>query len=83
MDSTQTQTDNENYNETVLIPILQKRVNNLTTDTLLLEARLEIATKEKGILQKQVDDLKNEKETLNMTVTSLTARVNALETKTN
>jgi uncharacterized protein YlxW (UPF0749 family) len=50
----------ENYNETVLIPILQKRVNNLTTDTLLLEAKLEIANKEKTKLEEQINNLTNQ-----------------------
>lgn len=36
----------ENYNETVLIPILQKKMNDLTAETVLLQAKLEIAAKE-------------------------------------
>jgi hypothetical protein len=44
----------ENYNETVLIPILQKRVSDLTTQTIVLEARLEIVSKEKAKLEEQV-----------------------------
>ena len=51
---------NENYNETVLIPILQKRVNALTTDTLLLEAKLEIANKEKAKVEEELANLKNQ-----------------------
>lgn len=50
----------ENYNETVLIPILQKRVNALTTDTLLLEAKLEIANKEKTKVEEELANLKNQ-----------------------
>lgn len=50
----------ENYNETVLIPILQKRVNALTSDTLLLEAKLEIANKEKAKLEQEIANLKNQ-----------------------
>jgi hypothetical protein len=45
----------ENYNETVLIPILQNKVNDLTTQTIVLEAKLQIALKEKAELQKQLD----------------------------
>jgi len=45
----------ENYNETVLIPILQNKVNELTTQTIVLEAKLQIALKEKAELQKQLD----------------------------
>jgi hypothetical protein len=40
-------TQTENYNETVLIPILLKKVNQLTADNILLEARVEILEKEK------------------------------------
>jgi hypothetical protein len=50
----------ENYNETVLIPILQKRINALTSDTLLLEAKLEIANKEKTKLEEQINNLRTE-----------------------
>ena len=45
----------ENYNETVLIPLLEKRVHNLTSNLILAEAKLEIALKEKAELQKQLD----------------------------
>jgi hypothetical protein len=61
----------ENYNETVLIPILQKRVNSLTTDTLLLEAKLEIANKEKGKLEQEITNLKNENLNLKSEVENL------------
>jgi hypothetical protein len=44
----------ENYNETVLIPILQEKVNALTTQTIVLEAKLQIALKEKAEVQKQL-----------------------------
>ena len=50
----------ENYNETVLIPILQKKINALTSDTLLLEAKLEIANKEKTKLEEQINNLRTE-----------------------
>ena len=45
----------ENYNETVLIPLLEKRVHTLTSSVILAEAKLEIALKEKAELQKQLD----------------------------
>lgn len=45
----------ENYNETVLIPLLEKRVHSLTSSVILAEAKLEIALKEKAELQKQLD----------------------------
>ena len=45
----------ENYNETVLIPLLEKRVHTLTSSAILAEAKLEIALKEKAELQKQLD----------------------------
>jgi len=45
----------ENYNETILIPILQNKVNDLTTQTIVLEAKLQIALKEKAEVQKQLD----------------------------
>ena len=45
----------ENYNETVLIPLLEKRVHNLTSNLMLAEAKREIALKEKAELQKQLD----------------------------
>ena len=48
----------ENYNETVLIPILQNKVNDLTTQTIVLEAKLQIALKEKAALEKQLAEQK-------------------------
>jgi len=53
----------ENYNETVLIPLLEKKIHTLTSNTVLLEAKLEIAEKQKADLQKQLDDLKASQET--------------------
>lgn len=47
----------ENYNETVLIPLLEKRVHALTSSVILAEAKLEIALREKDQLQKQLDDI--------------------------
>lgn len=49
------QPQTENYNETVLIPLLEKRVHSLTSSVILAEAKLEIALKEKAELQKQLD----------------------------
>jgi len=46
----------ENYNETVLIPLLEKRVHALTSNVILAEAKLEIALKEKAELQKRLDE---------------------------
>ena len=50
------ETQTENYNETVLIPILQKKANDLFTQTIVLEAKLEIALKEKTALEKQLSE---------------------------
>lgn len=47
--------ETENYNETVLIPVLQEKVNSLMTQTILLEAKLQIAQKEKAALQNKLD----------------------------
>lgn len=47
----------ENYNETVLIPILQKKMNDLTAESVLLQAKLEIAAKE---AKKTEDALRSE-----------------------
>ena len=52
------QPQTENYNETVLIPLLEKRVHSLTSSVILAEAKLEIALKEKAELQKQLDAAK-------------------------
>ena len=46
----------ENYNETVLIPVLQDRVTALTNQTILLEAKLQISEKQKAELQKRLDE---------------------------
>ena len=45
----------ENYNETVLIPLLEKRVHTLTSSVILAEAKLEISLKEKAELEKQLE----------------------------
>ena len=48
---TQPTTETENYNETILIPILHKKINQLTAENLLLEAQIQILDKEKKALQ--------------------------------
>jgi len=48
--------ETENYNETVLIPVLQDRVSVLTNQTILLEAKLKISEKQKDEIQKQLDE---------------------------
>ena len=45
----------ENYNETVLIPLLEKKLHNMTSNLVLAEAKLEIALKEKAELEKQLE----------------------------
>lgn len=45
---------NENYNETVLIPLLQEKLNDLTTQAIVLEAKLRIANKEKAEMEKKI-----------------------------
>lgn len=49
------QTATENYNETILIPILHKKVNQLTADNILLEAQVQILEKEKNTLLEQLN----------------------------
>jgi len=50
------QTETENYNETILIPILHKKVNQLTADNILLEAQVQILEKEKNVLLEQMSN---------------------------
>lgn len=49
------QTATENYNETILIPILHKKVNQLTADNILLEAQIQILEKEKKALEEKLN----------------------------
>ncbi|NBR25373.1 MAG: hypothetical protein EBU08_16690 [Micrococcales bacterium] len=49
------QTATENYNETILIPILHKKVNQLTADNILLEAQVQILEKEKKVLEEKLN----------------------------
>ena len=46
----------ENYNETVLIPVLQDKVTALLNQTIILEAKLQIAEKQKAEIQKRLDE---------------------------
>ena len=46
----------ENYNETVLIPVLQDKVTALMNQTIILEAKLQIAEKQKAEIQKRLDE---------------------------
>lgn len=47
----------ENYNETVLIPILEKKVHELTSALILAEARLQVALKEKADAEQAAQSL--------------------------
>jgi len=53
----------ENYNETVLIPVLQDKVTALLNQTILLEAKLQIAEKQKAAIQKRLDEALQPKQT--------------------
>lgn len=53
----------ENYNETVLIPVLQDRVTALLNQTIILEAKLQIAEKQKAEIQKRLDEALQPKQT--------------------
>ena len=53
----------ENYNETVLIPVLQDKVTALLNQTIILEAKLQIAEKQKAELQKRLDEALQPKQT--------------------
>lgn len=53
----------ENYNETVLIPVLQDKVTALMNQTIILEAKLQIAEKQKAELQKRLDEALQPKQT--------------------
>jgi hypothetical protein len=44
----------ENYNETVLVPLLHEKVNDLTAQVIVLEAKLRIANKEKAEMEKKI-----------------------------
>ena len=47
----------ENYNETVLIPVLQDKVTMLMNQTILLEAKLQIAEKQKAEIEKRLSEV--------------------------
>ena len=50
----------ENYNETVLVPLLEKKIHELTSANVLLEAKLQIALKEKANMEKQLGEKSKE-----------------------
>lgn len=50
------QTATENYNETILIPILHNKVNDLTANIILMEARIQILEKEKKSLEEKLSN---------------------------
>jgi hypothetical protein len=47
-----------NYNETVVIPLLQKKYQELTNQNLVLEANLLVEKERNAHLQKRLDSLK-------------------------
>jgi hypothetical protein len=55
---TQPTTETENYNETILIPILHKKINQLTSENLLLEAQVQVLDKVIKQLQEIIDKQK-------------------------
>ena len=71
---TQPTTETENYNETILIPILHKKINQLTAENLLLEAQVQILDKEKKALQ----EIRNKQEVVPTEVIN-TADLNSQE----
>ena len=70
------QPQTENYNETVLIPLLEKRVHSLTSECILAQAKLEIALKEKAELQKQLDAAKTAAQSIPVENTDYTTQGN-------
>jgi len=49
-----------NYNEVVVIPLLQKKFQELTNQNLVLEANLLIEKERSAYLRQQLDSLKSE-----------------------
>jgi prefoldin subunit 5 len=47
-----------NYNETVILPFLEKRCKELLSLNLVLEARLLSCTEERNNLQREIDSLR-------------------------
>jgi hypothetical protein len=52
-----------NYNETVVIPLLQNKFRELTNQNLILEANLFIERERNAFLQKQIRELESKIET--------------------
>lgn len=56
------QIEKENYNETVLIPVLQQKMNDLLAELVLAQSKLQIAEKERkkseDILRSEIESLK-------------------------
>ena len=53
-----------NYNETVVIPLLQKKFQELTNQNLVLEANLLIEKEKNSRLLQQMESTKTERRTL-------------------
>lgn len=52
--------ETKNYNDTVLIPFLQRKIQELTTQNLILEANLVIERQKLADVQKELTDLQNQ-----------------------
>ena len=52
-----------NYNETVIIPLLQNKFRELTNQNLILEANLFVERERNAFLQKQIQELESKIET--------------------
>lgn len=52
--------ETKNYNDTVLIPFLQRKIQELTTQNLILEANLVIERQKLADTQKELTDLQNQ-----------------------
>jgi hypothetical protein len=52
-----------NYNETVVIPLLQNKFRELTNQNLILEANLFVERERNAFLQKQIQELESKIET--------------------
>jgi hypothetical protein len=52
--------ETKNYNETVLIPFLQRKIQELTTQNLILEANLVIERQKAADVQQELTNLQNE-----------------------
>lgn len=52
--------ETKNYNDTVIIPFLQRKVQELLNQNLILEANLLIANQKTADVQKELNDLQNQ-----------------------